>query len=74
MIFVGVVGDGYKSDIAVGAVLLTNDTNCTFTPSDAVPGPICVPACVGRNKCDNVTAKCVCFDGEFLGGECQNGK
>ena len=74
MIFVSIIGDGYKSDIAVGSVSLTNDVNCTFTPPHAVPGPSCLTPCVGRSKCDNVTGKCVCLDDEFLDEKCQNGK
>ena len=74
MVFAGVVGDGYKSDIAVGDVSLMDDRNCSFSPSYAVPGPSCGPACVGRSKCDNVTGKCLCLDEEFVGEECRNSK
>ena len=72
MIFVGVVGDNYTSDVAIGAVSLTNDSNCTITPSHARSA--CVPACVGRSKCDNVTGKCVCLDEDFVGEKCENSK
>ena len=71
MIFVGTVGDSYTSDVAIGAISLTNDNNCTFAPSYAELG--CVPACVGRSKCDNVTGKCLCLDKEFVGEKCENG-
>ena len=76
MIFVGVVGDGYKSDIAVGAVSVEDDKNCTFTPSHAVSGSACIPACASPAKCDNVTGKCltVCSVEEFVGGNCDNRK
>ncbi|XP_028409645.1 uncharacterized protein LOC114532360 [Dendronephthya gigantea] len=72
IIFVGIIGGGYKSDIAIGDVSLTNDINCTFAPSQAVPGPSCSTPCVGRSKCDNVTGKCLCFDDEFLDEKCES--
>lgn len=33
----GIVGDGYKSDMAVGGLSLTKDGNCSFMPLHASP-------------------------------------
>ena len=37
MKFVGIVGDGYKSDVAVSGVSFMSDENCSFSPSHASP-------------------------------------
>lgn len=74
IIFVGVIGDGYKGDIALGAVTVEDGKNCTLTPARAIPGSACFPSCVSPKKCDGVTGKCFCPIEELVGQKCDNGK
>ena len=74
IIFVGVIGDGYKGDIALGAVTVEGGKNCTLTPARAIPGSACFPSCVSPTKCDSVTGKCFCPIEELVDHKCGNGK